>query len=170
MRETLVQPEKIVWAARGVNPPGTMTAPNLLLPWNQSTFAPLPVVPQPDAEGWVRVSPGHDGFVALACDYGWDHTAYARIEVRGATGGEVFDNGCSMGLHGEQRKPWIWGSEPRGQFDRFIARGGDGAWQSFMLRGFRYQVGGPDRSSADVPRRGRPRPSRRRPHAHVRVQ
>jgi hypothetical protein len=144
MKETLVRPEAIVWAANGSNPPDATTSNNPWVVWNQSEFDPLAELPKPDPDGWFTVSPEKDGFVALAFDYGWNHAAYPRVVVRGAQGGEVLDNGCAYGLKGDDRHPSVWGvdSGPKspGQFDRFIARTGDSEWQSFILRGFRYQV------------------------------
>ena len=144
MKETLVKPERIVWATRGPNPPDAVTGKNPWLVWKQSKSEPLAEIPQPDGEGWVTVSPEENGFVALAFDYGWNHAAYPRIEVREAQGGEVLDNGCAYGLKGGDQHPSVWGVESGpnspGQFDRFIAGEGVSQWQSYILRGFRYQV------------------------------
>ena len=144
MKETLVKPERIVWAVRGANPPDALTSKNPWLIWKKSSFEPLAETPRTDNKGWVTVSPEKDGFVALAFDYGWNHAAHPRIEVRDAKGGEILDNGCAYSLKGSDQHPSVWGVEAGpnspGQFDRFIVGEGDSQWQSFILQGFRYQV------------------------------
>ena len=48
MKETLVKPERIVWVARGANPPDALTSKNPWLVWKKSSFEPLAETPRTD--------------------------------------------------------------------------------------------------------------------------
>jgi hypothetical protein len=136
MREALLPVKGPMAAFTGANATNVLTAEDLGLLWQQEKLHPLPTVPKTGPDGWVAVEPPPDGFVALTFDLGWDPAAFARIEVRGAKGGEILDSGYGCSMNGEDKTPAV----SKNSNDRFIAVAGTNEWQSFSLRGYRFHT------------------------------
>jgi len=157
LSERLVQP-KLVTVGTGSCAAGFIETESLENTWNAEIWTPLKPTIVPDAEGWVTVSSAAGGFVALTFDLGWNPAAFARIELQGATGGEIFDSGYG-GMWQQESSPQVGiletqhhGSSWRklkkdggpqvwpGAFDRFVAAAGTSFWESFLTRGYRLHT------------------------------
>ncbi len=143
MTETLVKPVGITWAAAGKNAPNIHSADNLLHIWDAEKRKRLTKLPAFDPAGYVRVAPAGTDFIALAFDFGWNHAAYAKIDIRDARGGEIIDSFYAAGLPSKNKEPDPargFGDFYEGMADRFIAAPGKSAWQSFAIRGYRQHI------------------------------
>lgn len=142
MSETLVRPAGISWAATGRNAPTLSTVENLIHLWDDEKRQPLPRLPVVNDGGWIKLSPKSGGFMALAFDFGWNHAAYARVEVRGARGGEIVDNFYAAGF-ARGKEPELcrgFSGTQEGVADRFILKQGTSTWESFTVRGYRQHI------------------------------
>ncbi|MEO8661114.1 MAG: alpha-L-rhamnosidase C-terminal domain-containing protein [Bryobacteraceae bacterium] len=141
MHEEPVRPEAVRWAIEGRNPEDIGHAANLLSLWPAAGFSRINV-PQPDADGWVQAAPRESGFVALAFDFGWNHAAYARVDVRGAAGGAIIDSYYAAGFNdaGDPVPLTGFGRPYEGVADRMTVQAGDSAWESYTIRGYRHHV------------------------------
>lgn len=136
LRETLARPP-LVAACTGQSSPSADDPRGLTKLWQEETLEPVADLPTVDQDGWVEVSPGAGGFTALTFDLGWNPAAFPRLEVRGAQGNEVLDSAYGMAVGQDGRPALI----PTGRAcDRWIAPAGEGAWQAFLLRGYRYHT------------------------------
>jgi len=143
MTEYVVTPVAIVWGATGRNAPNVLQADNLLHIWKSEKRIPLMTIPQPDSKGWVLVKPSGRDYTALSFDFGWNHAAYARIEVREANGGEIIDSFYSPALQPSGTDPEPaggFGTSYEGMADRFIVGPGQSTFESFGIRGYRQHI------------------------------
>ena len=135
MRESLIPALLVVAAFTGTNSPTVTNDKALTKLWRDETMEPAATLPVADADGWLRLTPPADGFIAVTFDVGWNAASFARIEMREARGGEVLDSGYGSTLPKDKR-PGIFD----GACDRWIAAPGDSQCQTFLTRGYRYHT------------------------------
>jgi alpha-L-rhamnosidase len=135
MRETLTPSLPLVAAFTGTNIATFADEKALTQLWRDETLKPVIALPAADKEGWLTLTPPAGGFIAVTFDLGWNAAAFPHLEIRDSRGGEVLDNGYGGDLS-KDKPPVIF----EGACDRWIAPAGQGHWQSFLPRGYRYHT------------------------------
>jgi hypothetical protein len=134
MRETLTPSLPVVATFVGKNSATMADEKSLTKIWKEEALEPIALLPTADAEGWLTLTPPAGGFIAVTFDVGWNAASYPRIELRGAGGGEVLDG--AYGATMTKGSPKIFDAA----YDRWIAPVGEGHWQAFLPRGYRYHT------------------------------
>ena len=135
MREILTPSLRLVAAFTGTNSATFADEKALAKLWKEEALEPVAALPVADAEGWLTLTPPAGGFIAVTFDLGWNAASFPRIEIREASGGEVFDSGYGATLQ-KDKPPTIF----HNACDRWSAPVGEGHWQSFLARGYRYHT------------------------------
>jgi alpha-L-rhamnosidase len=135
MRETLTSSLPLVAAYTGTNNATFADEKTLTQLWRDETMDPVAALPAADEEGWLMLTPPAGGFIAVTVDLGWNAASFPRLEIRDSRGGEVLDSGYG-GTLSKDKPPVIF----EGACDRWIAPAGQGHWQSFLPRGYRYHT------------------------------
>jgi hypothetical protein len=135
MREILTPSLPVAAAFTGTNSATFADEKALTKRWKDEAMEPAAAIPVADAEGWLTLTPPAGGFIAVTFDLGWNAASFPRLEIRDAHGGEVLDSGYG-GTLSKDKLPVIF----QAACDRWIAPAGEGHWQSFLPRGYRYHT------------------------------
>jgi alpha-L-rhamnosidase len=135
MRETPTPSLPVVAAFTGINGATMANDKALTQLWRDETLEPITALPAADSEGWLTLTPPAGGFIAVTFDLGWNAAAFPHLEIRDARGGEVLDSGYGASLP-KDKPPAIFA----GACDRWTAPAGNGEWQAFLPRGYRYHT------------------------------